>query len=43
MGVPELITAMPRKAIIQGFANDRMPKSVAVIPFLEETHLQSAI
>jgi hypothetical protein len=43
VGGPELIAAMPRKAIIQGFADDRMPKGVAVIPFFEETHLQGAI
>ncbi len=39
----ELIPAMPRKTVVQGCANDRMPERVAFIPFLEDVHLQSAI
>ena len=40
---PELIPAMPWKTFIQGCANDRVPEGVALSPFVEEVHLQSAI
>jgi hypothetical protein len=39
----EFVPAVPRKVVVQGRANDRMPKRVACNPFLQETHLQRAI
>src|SRR5919108_2254345 len=39
----ELIAAMPREPLVEGRADHWMPERVAVIPFLEQTHSQSAV
>src|SRR5579875_2251729 len=42
-GRPELITAMPRQAVVDRGADDRMPEGVAFPPLLEDARPQGAV